>query len=107
MMQIAKAVLLTACCGMLLAGCGSDHDRATQDEHRAATSVQPAVTAADDHNRLYESDDRHRDTDVTEPDLIDRAETAVSKAGDKARELVTDVKVMLTDAAADLTETAR
>lgn len=106
MKRFAKAILPAACCCLLLAGCGTDTGRAGQDDHRAATSVRPAVTAADDHNRLYESDDVHRETDITEPDLMERAETAVSKAGDKAKELVTDAKNMLSDAAADMTEPA-
>lgn len=106
MKQHAIAIMLTAT-GLLLAGCGERTDTAEQGARRVVTSVRAAVTTApDDHNALYESDDVHRNTDMTEPDVIDRAETAVSKAGDKAKELVTDAKNMLSDAAAEMTETS-
>ena len=106
MKQHAIAIMLTAT-GLLLAGCGERADTAEQGARRVVTSVRAAVTTApDDHNALYESDDVHRNTDMTEPDVIDRAETAVSKAGDKAKELVTDAKNMLSDAAAEMTETS-
>ena len=95
------------CTLMLLAGCGADTERAEHDTHRAGTSALPAATtAADSHHNLYESDDVHRETDITEPDILDRAETAVSKAGDKAKELVTEAKNMMSDAKADMTATS-
>ena len=107
MKQCATVILLTAA-GMLLTGCSGRTDTAEQGARRVVTSVRAAVTTAtDDHNDLYESDDVHRNTDMTEPDVIDRAETAVSAAADKAKELATDAKHALSDAAADLTETAR
>ena len=108
MKHFAKAILLTACSGMLLAGCGAHTDHAEQGTApNPAATARPAVTAADDHNKLYESDDVHRETDVTEPDVLDRAETAVSKAGDKAMKIMTDARDALSDAAADMTDTDR
>ena len=109
MKQHAKAIMLTACSCLLLAGCGVRKDTAAEQGARpAVTSVRAAVTtAADDHNALYESDDVHRNTDMTGPDAFERAETAVSDAVDKAKELMTDAKHELPDAAADMTETAR
>ena len=107
MKRFAKAMLPAFCTLMLLAGCGADTGRTAQDAHRAETSARPAATAgADEHNSLYERDDVHRETDVTEPDILDRAETAVSKAGDKAKELVTEAKNMMSDAKADMTATS-
>ena len=107
MKRFAKAMVPAFCTLMLLAGCGADTERAEHDTHRAGTSALPAATtAADSHHKLYESDDVHRETDITEPDILDRAETAVSKAGDKAKELVTEAKDMMSDAAADMTATS-
>ncbi len=106
MKQHAKAILLTAFGGLLLTGCGARTETADQGARPAVTSVRAAVTtAADDHNALYESDDVHRSTDMTEPDAFERAETAVSKAAAQAGALVTDAKRAFSDAAADLTET--
>ena len=106
MKRYAKAFLLTACSGMLLAGCSADTEHSEQGARRAETSARAvSTTAPADHNRLYETDDVHRETGSTAPDIMDRAETAVSKAVDKAKELVTDAGTAASDMAADMTET--
>ena len=108
MKRYAKAILLTACSGMLLAGCGANAEHPEPGARRAETSARAASTTSPaDHNSLYETDDVHRETGSSAPDIMDRAETAVSKAADKAKDMVTDAKKAASDAAADMTETTR
>ena len=94
------AALLTAAAGSaLLTGCGSDRNMTNAEvpPGAAGTSVtaRAAVTTADhrdDDNALYEEDDVHRRTDTSEPDIIDRAETALDEARDTVTGMVSDAK---------------
>ncbi|MBQ6041204.1 MAG: hypothetical protein IJL32_10600 [Oscillospiraceae bacterium] len=98
------AVLLAAAAAGLLTGCGTDH-RTANESSAAYTVTEEAVP--DDGNSLYEPDDVHRSTDRSEPDVIDRAESALDSAKDAAEEMVTDASRAVSDAARDLTETDR
>ena len=91
------AALLTAAAGSaLLTGCGSDqHMKNAEVPPAASTAVTDARVTdldRDDDNALYEEDDVHRKTDVSEPDIIDRAETALDDARDTVTGMVSDAK---------------
>ncbi|MBR4200612.1 MAG: hypothetical protein IKQ91_04985 [Oscillospiraceae bacterium] len=106
------AVLMTAAAGCtLLTGCGSDQHMTNaeapataaatavteREHHTASTTAREHEHDRDDDNALYEEDDVHRRTDVSEPDLIDRAETALDEARDTVTGMVSDAKRKLDD----------
>lgn len=104
MNHYATAALLATAAAGLLTGCGMDR-RAENESTAAHTVTEKAVP--DDGHSLYEPDDVHRSTEPSEPDVIDRAESALDSAKDKAEEMVTDASRAVSDAARDLTETDR
>ena len=104
MNHYTAAVLLAAATAGLLTGCGTDR-RAANENSAAHTVTEEAVP--DDVHSLYEPDDVHRSTALSEPDVIDRAESAMDSAKEKAKEMVTDASRAVSDAARDLTETDR
>lgn len=97
------AALLTAAAGTsLLTGCGSDQNMTNAEAPHTTAVTEPAritetsaVRGTDHDNALYEEDDVHRKTDVSEPDIVDRAESAMDKAEDIVTSLMTDAKEKL------------
>ena len=82
-------------CCMLMTGCG-DGRHTTQAEHsRAAVTERTAETdraETDRDNALYEEDDVHRKTDRDEPDIIDRADSAMDSVEKAVTDLVSDAE---------------
>ena len=54
-----------------------------------------SVTETDRDHKLYEEDDVHRKTDRDEPDIIDRAESAMDSAESVLTEMMTDAEEKL------------
>lgn len=103
------AVCLSAlCCGILLTGCGSD-DHMRRAEHSASDTTSTvrhdttSATAADTtpetdrDNSLYEEDDVHRKTNESEPDILDRAESAMDSVESVLTDAMTDAREKLDD----------
>lgn len=99
------AALLTAAAGpALLTGCGSGNNMTNaENAHTMAvteTSSRTNTTTArgtDRDNSLYEEDDVHRKTDVSEPDILDRTESALDDAEDVVTSMMTEAKEELDD----------
>ncbi len=96
--HVTAAILTAAAGGIMLTGCGTDHHAAQNAEAPRATAAATAKrdTMTDTHtdrdNSLYEEDDVHRKTNTDEPDIIDRAESAVDYAEDMMTSMVDDAK---------------
>lgn len=101
------AVCLSAlCCGILLTGCGGD-DHMRRAEHPASETTstvkrETTFTVTDDtrpetdrDNSLYEEDDVHRKTDESEPDILDRAESAMDSVESVLTDAMTDAREKL------------
>lgn len=100
--KIKAAVLAAALTGSLMTGCGEKHMNHNAEVPRATTpaasqSTRPLVTTpvTDRDNDLYEEDDVHRKTDTDEPDIIDRADSALDDAEDYVESVATDAKQAL------------
>ena len=96
------AVLLSAAvCGILMTGCDSDRNTMQAEQKRPAASAVTERTAeateTDRNHSLYEEDDIHRKTDRNEPDLIDRADSALDSVEEAVTSLLTDAKEKLDD----------
>ena len=94
-----RAVGLAALlCGVLMTGCGTtQHTTQAEHSHAATTAVtardaESRGTETDRDNALYEEDDVHRRTDRDEPDIIDRADSAMDSVEKAVTDMMTDVK---------------
>ena len=98
-----SAVCLSAlCCGILLTGCGNDNymHRAEHQHSDTTASVKSETdpetrTETDRDNALYEEDDVHRRTDKSEPDILDRAESAMDSVESVLTDAVTEAEKKL------------
>lgn len=92
--------LSAAVCGVLMTGCGTEQkNRQAEQPHPASSAVTERTaesTEPDRDNSLYEEDDVHRRTD-REPDLIDRADSAMDSVEKAVTGLMTDAKEKLND----------
>lgn len=81
-------------CGILMNGCGTEHtaDHGAQAHQVTTAKAASSESDSDRENSLYEEDDVHRKTDREEPDLIDRAESAVTEIVSDAEEKLDDMK---------------
>lgn len=59
------------------------------------TAAVETVTETDRDHKLYEEDDVHRKTDRDEPDIIDRADSAMDSAESVLTEIMTDAEEKL------------
>lgn len=83
-----KALFLSAViCGILMTGCGTERFAEKAEQTQKVTD-----TGADSEHSLYEDDDIHRKTEKNEPDVIDRAESAVTEIVSDAKEKLDDIK---------------
>ena len=91
-----------AICGVLMTGCGTNSmaDRAEQTNRATTAKTDQAVVSESDSDRdhaLYEEDDVHRKTDRNEPNLIDRAESALDSVESAVTDAMTDAKKKMDD----------
>lgn len=100
--QMTAALLSAAAGTLLLTGCGSNQNMTNAEAPYTTAVTEPArrteTSAAretDRDNSLYEEDDVHRNTEVSEPNIVDRAESAMDKAEDIVTSLMTDAKEKL------------
>lgn len=88
-------------CGILMTGCGTERLTNQAEQPRTATTTvskattAKSVTETDRDHKLYEEDDVHRKTDRDEPDIIDRAESAMDSAESVLTEMMTDAEEKL------------
>ncbi len=89
-----------ALCGVLMNGCGTNGMADRAEHTNRATTAKPAATKqttapqtdSDSDHALYEEDDVHRKTETDEPNLIDRAESALDSVESAITDKVDDAK---------------